>query len=174
MSLDKKFNARMKLVEAAIDLHGSYLRQYLRNLTKQSPDADELFDDLFLFALRRFKESDITNLGLLRRKAYQLFVDWWRKQRRSRIVSVEELPESPTDFSGYDAYTAEEEAEFKIRFFDEYQAELSDEQKDLLWLHARLGMTHIEIGKELNLPASTVGDRLQAARKVFAEYLQNG
>lgn len=164
---------RLALVERAIDTHGAYLLHYLTQLTRNPHDAGELFNDLWMVVLRRFKDGDIGNLSFLRRKAYQIFVDWYRKERRNPVAAMETPPEIAAPPGQGDVLSAEEEEGFKIRFFEEYPVALSPEQKEALWLHARLGMTFVEIAAMLDKPPSTVGDWIKQARTAFAEYLNN-
>lgn len=171
MSLSEDFDARLKLVEQAIDEHGSYLLSYLKSLTKQKEDAEELFDDLWIWVLNKLPEDRIFHVGVLRRKAYQLFVDRWRKQKRNPVFAVEDLPDVSSPDTQSEALTDEEEEQFKIRFFSEYDVNLSEKQKHVLWLSARMGYTHREISDLIGIPASTVGDWLLQCREAFADYL---
>ena len=164
-----EFERRLATVEAAIDKHGNHLQGFLITLTKNTHDAEELFDDLWVHVLHRFKIEDISKMGYLRRKAYQLFVDFWRKKQRNPVTTVEILPEEPASSAFHDAATPEEEEALKRNFFAEYDAGLSDDQRDALWLHARYGYTFTEIGKLMQKPSSTVGDWIAQARKSFAE-----
>lgn len=167
----QNFDARLKLVEQAIDEHGSYLLSYLKGLTKQKEDAEELFDDLWIWVLNKLPEDRIFHVGVLRRKAYQLFVDRWRKQKRNPVIVVEDLPDASSPDSSGEALTDAEEQRFRARFFAEYDVDLTKQQKDVLWLSARMGYTHREISDIVGVPASTVGDCLLKCRQVFADYL---
>ena len=167
----ENFDTRLKLVEQAIDEHGSYLLSYLKGLTKQKEDAEELFDDLWIWVLNKLPEDRIFHLGVLRRKAYQLFVDRWRKQSRDPVIGVEDLPETSSPDSRNEALTDAEELRFKSRFFAEYDVDLTSQQKDVLLLSARMGYTHREISYMVGIPASTVGYCLLKCRQVFADYL---
>lgn len=171
---DEDFDARLTKVEAAIDQHGAHLRAYLFKLTRNHHDAEELFDDLWMHALHRFEFENLTSLPLLRRKAYQLFVDAWRKKARSRVTTVEEVPEQPVFQSIHqEAGTPKEEEAMKVRFFSEYDAGLSNEQRDALWLHARYGYTFAEVGEIMQKPSSTVGDWITQARRAFSDAFNN-
>ena len=160
---------RLELVEQAINSHGAYLRAFLIGLTRNHHDGEELFDDLWIHVLNRFREEDINKLGLLRFKARQLFIDWWRKQQRNPVTAVEHVPEIAAKAVARDPFTEEEEDEFMERFFSEYPVDLSEGQKIALWAHAHHGLTFLEIGEFLNKPSSTVGDWVKQARILFAE-----
>lgn len=172
MSEDELFDRRTRLVEHAIDDYGSYLLNYLSGLTKQAQDAEELFDDLWIFVLNRFDESEISQLGLLRRKAYQLFVDYWRKKQRNPVIAVEDVPEIAMPSHTYsEPFTDAEDAAFKEKFFAEHGTKLPSDQQDALWWHARYGMTFQEIGIEMGKAPSTIGDWIDRARLSIAEGL---
>ena len=172
MSTEDDFNRRLSLVETAFDKYGAYLRSYLSGLAGHY-DGEELFDDLFLFALNRFPEDKINNLSALRRKAYQLFVDRWRKQRRNPVTAVEELPEIAIPAMTPEPFTEEEDAAFMKQFFSEFNVDLTEGQKTALWLHARHGYTFVECGKLMNIAPSTIGDWIKNAKIAFAEALNN-
>lgn len=171
MAEDSEFDQRLRLVEEAIDRHGSYLQQYLYGLTKQWQDAENLFNDLWVNVLHRFPKDKITHVGFLRRKCFQLFVDQWRRSKRNPVTTVEDPPDHAAPLGPGEAFTGEEEAAFKERFFSEYAVDLTPQQKDALWLHARFGYTYVEIAEKLGIPPSTIGDLIKHARKIFAEHL---
>ncbi|MBK1883531.1 RNA polymerase sigma factor [Luteolibacter pohnpeiensis] len=168
----ESFDERLAKVEHAIDSHGSYLLDYLTSLTKNRHDAEAIHSDLWVYVLHRFRSEHIEHLGALRRKAYQLFIDHYRKQRRNPVLIVEETPECPTQ-SSHEPYTDEEQAEFKARFFAEYQVDLPTEHQEALWLHAWCGYTFQEIAKIMGRPSSTIGDWITLARQAFADYLNS-
>ncbi|MEM7602433.1 MAG: RNA polymerase sigma factor [Verrucomicrobiota bacterium] len=166
---NEDFEERRKLLEQAIDTYGLYLQNYLYGLTGQWQDAENLLNDLFVFALHRFSKEKLTHVGMLRRKAYQLFVDLYRKRGRNPLEAREHLPEQSTP--GYhEGISDEEDAAFKKRFFEEHPAGLTDLQMDVLWLHARHGYTFKEIGQKLHKPPSTIGDWIKQARAKLAEH----
>lgn len=174
MATDGEFDRRLALVEQAIDRYGGYLQGYLFDLTKQWQDAEDLLSQLFVHVLHRFPEERIMQVGVLRRKAYQLFVDYWRKKQRSvPTVDEESGHEQPAANVAPEPQTEEEEAAFKARFFSDYDVGLSEAQKEALWLHARYGYTHVEISKQLGVPSSTIGDWIKHARKRIAERIND-
>ena len=170
---ETSFNQRLSLVEQAIDRYGSYIQHYLYGLTKQWQDAEGLADDLWVLVLNKFPEDKILHIGMLRRKAYQLFCDEWRKKQRNPFLAVEEVPDYPLPRTVEEALSEQEEQALKLRFFEEYRVDLEPLQKEALWLYARYGMTYKEIAAKLNKPASTIGDWITQSRKVFADYLNN-
>ena len=174
MTTEPIFDQRLKLVEESIDRHGSYLQSFLLTLTGNLHDAEELFDDLWIHVLHRFELDKISSLGLLRSKARQLFIDWYRKRKRIRSMetTLETLPEEMAPAHQFlEPSTEEEEQDFQDRFFAEYDVDLTPDQKRALVYHCRHGFTFKEIGKLMNRPSSTIGDWIQHSRNVFAEYL---
>lgn len=167
------FERKMALVSQAVSDYHAYLREYLYRMTRQWQDAENLLQDLWRHVLLNFDEDKIQCLPLLRRKAYQLFIDHYRRQVRRGEILSDELPEVPV--SGARAsITDDDEAGLKKKFWADYpKIELTEQQKDALWLHARYGFTFKEIEKQLGVPASTVGDWITLGRKKLAEAINN-
>lgn len=167
------FDQRLASLEEAIDKHHVYLERYLGSLTRNHADAEDLLSRLWVNVLHKFKDDQIGNLPILRRKAYQLFIDHYRAKMRymDKIQVVETLPEPGIQHLGKEAYTSTEEALLKARFWAEYPVDLPKQQKEVLWLSARYGFTIQEISEHLSLPTSTVGDWLQRSRKALADYV---
>lgn len=173
-SADAVFDRRLCAVTQAVDDYHSYLLSYVHGLTRQWQDAENILQDLWRNVLLHFEEDKISCLPLLRRKAYQLFVDHYRKQVRRGEVLSDELLDVPVQATEFGAYTDEDEAALKTRFWAEYpNIPLTEQQKDVLWLSARHGFTYKEIEKRLGVPASTVGDWIIAGRKALADAINN-
>jgi RNA polymerase sigma factor (sigma-70 family) len=167
------FDERLAAVEASIDRHHTYLENYLANLTRNRADAEDLISQLWVHVLRKFNDGQIGSLPILRRKAYQLFVDHYRKKVRLREDIRDQLPEQRIRHVGKEAYSSAEEAALKAHFWAEYPVELSESQREVLWLSARYGFTIGEIAARMKLPSSTVGDWLQRGRRIFAAHLNS-
>ena len=75
---EEKFSRRVELVMASVDLHHTGLLNYLRSLAGHH-DAEDILQELWKFVVVHFAEDKIDCLPLLRRKAYQLFVDHYRR-----------------------------------------------------------------------------------------------
>jgi RNA polymerase sigma factor (sigma-70 family) len=166
------FERRMSLVEGAVDKYHNYLKGYLFDKTRNIQDAENLLQDLWQHVLLNFNEDLIGQLPILRRKALQLFIDFYRKKARSIEHLIEDPDLVPTRSMRPEAYTEEEELDLKERFWSEFPGvSLGDEQKEVLWLYARYGFTYTEISEQLGVPSSTVGDWIGQGRRCFAEYL---
>lgn len=167
------FEERLAALEEAIDKYHLYLERYLTSLTRNHADAEDLLSRLWVIVLHKFKDDQIGNLPILRRKAYQLFIDHYRAKMRERdkVQNVETLPEPGIEHLGKEAYTDAEEIRLKEKFWTEFPVDLPAQQKEVLWLSARYGFTIQEISARLSLPHSTIGDWLQRSRKALADYV---
>ncbi len=170
---DDVFERRLIAVTQSVDDYHTYLRDYLFRLTRQYQDAENLLQDLWRHVLLHFQEDQIHALPLLRRKAYQLFIDYYRRKARRGEILADELPEVPAQRQAH-AFTAEDESAFRDKFWSEYPGiELTSPQKEALWLHARYGFTCKEIETRLNVPASTIGDWIMLGRKRLSDWINN-
>lgn len=168
------FQQRLDKVMASVDLYHAHLQDYLFRLTRQWQDAEDILQELWRYVLLYFPEEKIESLSLLRRKAYQLFVDHYRAAKRRQEILTDELPELPVNAASQLSFSEANEAELRERFWREFHGiKLSDAQKDVLWHHARYGRTYQEIERELGVPASTVGDWVALGRELLADYLSN-
>ncbi|WP_367872989.1 RNA polymerase sigma factor [Luteolibacter sp. Populi] len=167
--VDAAFERRLSAVSRAVEDHHVCLVDYLHRLAGQRQDAENLAQDLWVYVLLHFDEDKIQSLPLLRRKAFQLFVDYYRRLVRRGEVISDEVPDLPSPVVA-DTFDSESEAALKERFWAEYPGiDLTDRQKEVLWLHARYGFTCKEIEGLISVPASTVGDWLTLGRRKLAE-----
>lgn len=172
-TVDQRFDHRLALVEQAIDLHHSHLTDYLHSLTRNWHDAQDIAQELWKHILLHFPEEKISQLGILRRKAYQLFVDHYRRRGRRLETPMDLLPEIPVPARSREAATAQEEQALFVRFWSEFPGvDLSDRQKECLWRYARYGYTIHEIAADLSIPKSTVADWIALARRKIAAQLE--
>jgi RNA polymerase sigma factor (sigma-70 family) len=167
------FDERMAAVTRAIDRFYPYLERYLTRLAQNHADAEDLLSQLWIYVLHHFRDDQIETLTLLRRKAYQLFIDHYRKKMRSKVQIAEALPEPGMLHLGKEARSEAEEQAFKERFWEEYPVDLTSEQKEVLWLSGRYGFTIHEIADKLEVAPSTVGDWLQRGRRALDACINN-
>ena len=166
------FDRRMASVAQSVESYHAYLLDYLYRMTRQRQDAENLLQDLWRHVLLHFEESKIGSLPLLRRKAYQLFIDHYRRQVRRGEVLADEMPEVAVQPTRFAAFTDKEENGLRKKFWGEYpNIELTEMQKEALWLHARYGFTCKEVAGRLGQPSSTIGDWIALGRKKLAEAL---
>lgn len=168
-STETDFEIRLLFVTQAVDAHHCYLLKYLYGLTHQYQDAENLLQELWLYVLHKFDEEKIGSLPLLRRKAYQLFVDHYRHQKRRTEVLAEELPEIPIPPTPYSDASDRSERNLQQEFWMGYPSvNLTAQQKEVLWLHARYGFTYKEIEARVGVASSTIGDWIAEARQQLA------
>jgi len=167
------YEERMRLIGEAIDRHQVYLHNYLYGLTRHWQDAENIQQELWRHALLHLPTEKITSLPILRRKAWQLFIDFYRSRKRKGEVLSDEIAEhtmiAPMQ---EEAFTEAEEAQFERSFWEEHPGiALDDAQRRVLWLNARFGYTYTEIETRTGIPSSTVCDWIAKSRRIFAEYL---
>jgi RNA polymerase sigma factor (sigma-70 family) len=168
------FERRVAAVTQSVNDYQTYLRDYLYRLTRQWQDAENILQDLWRHVLLNFDEDKIHALPLLRRKAYQMFIDHYRRQVRRGEVLFDQLPEVPIQAHKVVEFTEDGEAALRDRFWAEYPTlDLSTQQKEVLWLHARYGFTFKEIETRVGVPSSTIGDWITLARKQLADAINN-
>jgi DNA-directed RNA polymerase specialized sigma24 family protein len=168
------FERRLAAVTQAVDDFQGYLQDYLYRLTHQWQDAENLLQDLWRHVLLHFDEDKIHALPLLRRKAYQLFVDHYRRQVRRGEIVTDEVPEVEAATTSFADVTAAGEAGLREKFWADYpQIDLTAPQKEVLWLHARYGFTFKEIEQRSGVAASTIGDWIALGRKRLAAAINN-
>lgn len=169
--LENEFDRKLKLTEESIDRFGSYLLGYAHSLCKNTTiDADILYANLWIYVLNKFKEENISHVGFLRRKLYCSFADEWRKMQRSPLVYTETIPER-TEEKGHDSSLTDEQ--IKAAFFKDHPVDLTEKQKQALFLWALEDKTYAEISKILGVPLSTIGDWVKRGRKAIIDYIEN-
>jgi DNA-directed RNA polymerase specialized sigma24 family protein len=169
---DAAFDRRLVSVTQAVENYHAYLLDYLYRMTRQRQDAENLIQDLWRHVLLHFEESKIGSLPLLRRKAYQLFIDHYRRQVRRGEILSDEMPDVAAPPVQFAAFTDDEEKGLRKKFWAEYpNIGLTEMQKEALWLHARYGFTCKEVAERLGQPSSTIGDWIVLGRKKLAEII---
>jgi len=166
--------ARIDAYERAIDLFESHTLRYFEHMTRDFHLAEDLSQELWLTIYKRFKTSQFFELGLIMRKAYQVFIDNARKRNvRSFVILSSSPPEaiSPPVFA--EAFTEEEIQHLKQYWWDMYPCiDLTDTQKDVFWLKEYHGYTIQEISEILHVPTSTAHDWLNSAKRKCAAYMK--
>lgn len=168
------FQRRLAAVTRSFEDYHAYLLAYLHGLTRQYQDAENLVQDLWKHVLLNFEEDQIHSLPLLRRKGYQLFIDHYRRQKRRGEIVTDEIPEVLMPSRPFVDQSEEGEATLRARFWSEYPGiDLTEPQKEAIWLHARYGYSFKEVSERLKAPASTIGDWITLARKKLAAAINN-
>lgn len=166
---DAAFDRRVELTMGSVDLHHTYLLGYLRSLAGHH-DAEDILQELWKFVVVHFPEDKIQSLSLLRRKAYQLFVDHYRRNK-ARGVLMERVEHEPLPERHEHVSDDAEEARLQARFWQEFPVNLSEQQKTVLWYYGRYGLTFQEIEDKLGVKASTACDWVKLGREQLEIYL---
>lgn len=133
-------------------------------------DAESLYEEFWIHVLNKFKEEDILHVGFLRRKLYQRFVDAWRKMKRNPVIATETLPEVQYE----EPQRAETSSgEIKEAFFADHPVDLTDIQKEALFLWAYEELTYEEIAERLGKPRSTIGGWVKLGRQTVIDHIEN-
>jgi DNA-directed RNA polymerase specialized sigma24 family protein len=111
------FEDRVDLVTESVDLYQTHLLHYVYKMTNQWQDAENIVQELWKFVMVYFKDEQIKHLPLLRRKAYQLFIDHYREKQRKPAIPTDQLPEHRSLKTAPEAYTDSEELRLKAVFF---------------------------------------------------------
>ena len=165
-----KFSRRVELVMASVDLHHTCLLNYLRTLTSHH-NAEDILQELWKFVVVHFAEDKIDCLPLLRRKAYQLFVDDYRRNvARGKVIEQAVLESAAQPSHQYDEA---DESRLYAKFWQEFPVSLTEEQKNVLWHYARYGLTFQEIENKLGVRASTACDWVKLGREQLEQYLND-
>ena len=170
---EAKFERRLELVMASFDRHQLHLLSYIFSLTKNWHDAEDVLQSLWQHVLQHFPEEKIGNLAILRRKAWQVFVDAHRYRKRRNEDFRPSYEGIDPESDAYQPLTEAEEAAFEKQFWDELPGlEINNLQKTCLWRHVRFEYSYSEIAAQLDIGKSTVGDAVTAARAAIINYLE--
>lgn len=169
------YEKRIQLLREAVEAYQTYLVRYVYERTHQWQDAENIVQELWRYVIVYYKTDQIKELPMLRNKARQLFIDYYRAKQRKPLVLVEELPEDNVSMGEVSPTIPTTDASLKAEFFGQFiELDLTQSQCDALWLHARFDMTYAEISERLNVPVSTLGGWIAKARKEIAKHLNGG
>ncbi|MDE6529544.1 MAG: RNA polymerase sigma factor [Lachnospiraceae bacterium] len=161
----------IKELEQCISDYGKDIYSFCKYLTKNSADADDLYQDTFLLAMEqveRLNEKDNVK-GYLLSAAVKIWHNKIRKKAwRSRITGGYLLELEKQEIVAVDVgQTAEEvylAAEQRRKIRKEIE-NLPDHYRIVVLLYYMQGLGIDEIGRLLSIPAGTVKSRLHQARK---------
>ncbi|MCH6256792.1 sigma-70 family RNA polymerase sigma factor [Puniceicoccaceae bacterium K14] len=167
------FERRLKLTDKSIDLNHAGLFNFLKRLTGNHADAEDLIAKLWKIVLLKFPEDQIMSSPLLYAKARQVFYDFYRDRTRRGEIILSDVPETTVvHHLSQEAYSDEEEAALKDRFWEQFPGiSLTEMQKEVIYVYARYGYTYQEIEDILGVPSSTVCDWVALARKLLSKYV---
>src|ERR1700761_7384580 len=120
---EQDFARRLDCVMAAVDLYHTPLLNYLRTLTTHH-NAEDILQELWKFVVVHFSEDKIDCFPLLRRKAYQLFVDDYRRNvARSNVMETAKHEIAPDE--ARHVYDESDEGRLQTKFWQEFPVELT-------------------------------------------------
>lgn len=154
-----------------IDEYSNSVYKFCRSLTYSKEDAEDLFQETFLWALEQPNKTNASDnpQNFLFSTALYIWKSWKRKYaRRNRLAPVEPLDESVE--SGIDvesSYIIQEEN----RLVRELVEDLPDKFRIPIILYYTIEMSISDIAATLHLPPGTVKSRLYKARKLVEKGL---
>ena len=155
-----------------VDTHSSGIYKFCRSLTYSKEDAEDLFQETFLYAMEQMPK--ITASGnpksFLFSSTLYIWKSWKRKYaRRNRVAPTQPLGETiPYGVSLEDNFMAKED----IRIIRQHVDELPDKYKIPVLLYYTVEMGVADIAESLSLPAGTIKSRLHKARKLLEKGLK--
>lgn len=165
-------------LEQCINAYGKDIYSFCRNLTCNTPEADDLYQDTFLTALERCEEIDMEHNP----KSYLLSVAvriWKNKKRkfawRKRIADARAFVDE-SDIQTEDTVDSPEQqflAKEARRQIQCAVARLPEKYKIILLLYYMQELPVAEIAVVTNIPAGTVKSRLYQARKQLEKELED-
>ncbi|SHF65996.1 RNA polymerase sigma factor [Streptoalloteichus hindustanus] len=149
------------------DAHAGGLRGYLAGRVGEHL-ADDLVSETFLIAFRR-RDSYDPEREPIRGWLYGIATNVLRNHRRQEIRGFQAtaraatlgLPEEPHETR----VVARVDAEHRMRQLAGAVAELTDEERDVLFLTSWAGLEPTEVAAALDVPPSTVRSRLHRLRR---------
>ena len=110
------FDERKAIITRSIERFYNVLDAFLVSRCRNNADAQDLQSKLWIYVLHKFRDSDLENFTLLRMKARSLFLDHYRKVKRSKEDAVEVLPELGQRHFGKEAHNLSTEAKLYRNF----------------------------------------------------------
>lgn len=131
------------------------LKAFLRQIVGSPQVAEDIMQEVFTKVWRR-PNGFQPDLGTLRAYLYGIgrksAAEWWRRQSPGVGASESDVSASRTE---------------SILIVGDAFAQLSLEQRTLLWLREVEGQSYAELAQCLDIPVGTVRSRLFAAREAF-------
>lgn len=163
-------------LEQCIALYGKDIYSFCRHLTKNQEDADELYQDTFLEAIKKLKDIRYQDnpKSYLLSIALRLWKNRIRKMAwRNRIaprVSDEELTETlKVEEDSLSRMMWDEEKKMLWKAIDK----LPDSMRIPVLLYYMEELSVSQIGNLLSLPQGTIKSRLYHARKQLEKELED-
>ena len=146
-------------LERLYDAHASGLFHYLMTFTRAEADARDLLQELFIRLARAAGAELKREKAYVYRLAHNLAIDWLRRGRTRREGEERLLREpSPSRLEAPDPDMAE-----LAQRFSRAMESLPDEQRSVVQLKLRDGLTFEEIAHAQGVPLNTAASRYRYA-----------
>lgn len=164
---------REQALTDAMREYGSFIFWFLNQLSSDHAFVDDVAQLFWVHVYEKFPLEHFGEIGLLKNKAHQVFIDEARKRKVRDFVSYAEDPyESIDKESLRDQRNDPEEPRLYEQFWERFHSlSLSETQKQIFWLHHRYGYTLAEVAGILNIASSTAHDWLKLVRSRCLNYL---
>jgi RNA polymerase sigma factor (sigma-70 family) len=169
--------SKQEALEAALREHGNHVFAFLYSISGGDVElVRDLAQDTWLKVYKYLRPEQFGEISLLLRKARQVFIDHQRRQRMRHLVEyrddVANLP-LPAESRGQEGLKSEEFV------WDEFwglfdSSEFDPVDMKCVWLIHRYGYTVQEVAGRVNLPPSTVHDRVSRLLGKCREILSGG
>lgn len=153
--------------------YGSFIFWYLNRLCSDHAFVDDVAQIFWVHVYEKFPLEHFGEIGLLKNKARQIFIDEARKRKVREFVSFVEDPYESVDKDSLRAQRNDpDEPQLYEQFWERfYSLNLSETHKQIFWLHHRYGYTMAEVGEILNFAPSTVHEWLKLVKFRCLNYL---
>lgn len=161
-------------IERLIDIYGRDIYSFCLYLTKSKQDADDLYQDSFLYVIEKKKtfEQESESKNYILSVAVRLWKDKKRKYAwRNRIIEEKYIPLQLVK----DEQGSESEAENVVlnseqnMLIQKCVANLPEKMRVVVLLYYMENMQITEIAEVLHIPAGTVKSRLHKAKSILSK-----
>jgi RNA polymerase sigma-70 factor (ECF subfamily) len=190
--LEQKFVRTENLFERLISVHGKKLQQYALYLTKNTDNADDLYQEtLIKIYINLDKHENIYFPAWAKRVMLNIFLDKRKKEIKLVTTSIESINPYDNDLADYSVNIESDTIDNIIENLNNTQLkymidELKPKQKECLSLYLygtprplsykNTGInqtSYEEIAKTLDLPINTVRTRLFKARQSLLKIIES-
>lgn len=144
------------------------LHRYLARRTGNENDAADLAQETFVRMYEKQVKPETAKAWLFK-TGYHLFVDQWRKKRRTDYVSLESIPELPVLDMSPEGAAASAELRMEIR---QALNALKPRDRQVLMLLIQRGYTYKEIAEHVGVTENAIKTLVHRARKRMRELME--
>ena len=132
--------------------HQSQVRNFLRKLTRDIAEADDLSQDCFMHAWDKLQTFSGRGsfIGWLLKVAYTTFLQSKRKSKRYSEILVQVGHKMETEGQSYSVQSDE------VTDLDKLLAVLDDQERAIIIMSYACGLSHREISDATSMPVGTV------------------